>query len=370
MCSPRPSASPARLRAAGFTLIELMVGMLIGLLATLAVTHVLVNSEGQKRTTTSGSDAQVNGALALGILHRAVQSAGYGFTALPAVVGCPLVANYGGAPAGMPGTLVPVMITDGGAAGASDTIRVLSSGKRTFSVPLRVTAPGRAATETMTPLVTTRGVEGGDLMIVATDSVAPCEMFRVTAIDSAKAQVTADDSAWDPPAGPGAFAEGAFVINMGVPLDVTYEIEENALRSTTLHVDAAGKPAYDAAPVELFNNVVNMQALYGKDSDGNGSIDRWDVTTPATNADWLRVVAVRVALVARSDQFEKEDVTFVNPDWDVGAAATVDDSTGATAACGTSKCLKLKIDTLPNWKRYRYRVFDTVIPLRNMLWNS
>ena len=41
-----------------------------------------------------------------------------------------------------------------------------------------------------------------------------------------------------------------------------------------------------------------------------------------------------------------------------------------TAACGTSKCLKLKIDTLPNWKRYRYRVFDTVIPLRNMLWNS
>ena len=53
MCSPRPSTRPARRRATGFTLIELMIGVVLGLLASLAVTHVLVNSEGQKRAATS-----------------------------------------------------------------------------------------------------------------------------------------------------------------------------------------------------------------------------------------------------------------------------------------------------------------------------
>ena len=65
----------------GFTLVELMVGLLIGLLASLAVMQVMWSSEGQKRTTTSGSDAQVDGALALSALQRAIQPAGYGFAA-------------------------------------------------------------------------------------------------------------------------------------------------------------------------------------------------------------------------------------------------------------------------------------------------
>src|SRR5689334_15387844 len=82
--------SGTRSRIAGFTLIELMIGVLIGLLASLAVTQVMVNSEGQKRTTTSGSDAQVNGALALATLQRAIQSAGYGFAANPTSLGCAL----------------------------------------------------------------------------------------------------------------------------------------------------------------------------------------------------------------------------------------------------------------------------------------
>jgi type IV pilus assembly protein PilW len=58
----------------------------------------------------------------------------------------------------------------------------------------------------------------------------------------------------------------------------------------------------------------------------------------------------------------------------VGKNTVVDDSTGATVDCGPdgakSKCLKLVVNTLADWKRYRYRVYDTVIPLRNMLWNS
>jgi len=51
--------------ARGFTLIELMVAVALGLLTTLVIAQVFLQSEGNKRTTTSGSDAQVTGALAL-----------------------------------------------------------------------------------------------------------------------------------------------------------------------------------------------------------------------------------------------------------------------------------------------------------------
>jgi type IV pilus assembly protein PilW len=375
MSSTRPSANTRRARqSAGFTLIELMVGVMIGLLATLAVTQVLVKSEGQKRTTTSGSDAQINGALALATLQRTIQSAGYGFGALPAVIGCPITASYGGAIAGLPTKLVPFEIIDGGADGTPDKIRVISSGKKTFSVPLRIVAPGPDAASSITPVASTRGLAAGDLLIAARDAVTACELVRIDTIDSAKAEVTAEGAF---PAA--AFPEGDFVLNMGSPLDITYSVvpadatRPKSLYSKSLDVDNTGKSVY-TGEVELFPNIVNLQALYGKDTDGDGAVNKWDLVAPLTNADWRQVLAVRIAVVARSTQYEKEDVTTDNLDWDVGKNTVVDDSTGATVDCGPdgakSKCLKLVVNTLADWKRYRYRVYDTVIPLRNMLWNS
>ena len=57
-------------RARGFTLIELMIGMAIGLLSTLAITQIMVTSQGQRRSAASGSDAQVSGMLALSTLRQ------------------------------------------------------------------------------------------------------------------------------------------------------------------------------------------------------------------------------------------------------------------------------------------------------------
>src|SRR4051812_19374753 len=96
MSCPPPSCRHAMARPSqsGFTLIELMIGVLIGLFASLAVTQVLVTFEGQKRSTVSGSDAQVNGALALDAISRAVQWAGYGFGANPGALGCRINRNY------------------------------------------------------------------------------------------------------------------------------------------------------------------------------------------------------------------------------------------------------------------------------------
>ena len=60
-------------------------------------------------------------------------------------------------------------------------------------------------------------------------------------------------------------------------------------------------------------------------------------------------------------------MTAAAPNCDVAATSTI---TGTTTCNGASKCFALKVSQVPDWKHYRYKVYDTVIPLRNMLWNS
>jgi type IV pilus assembly protein PilW len=369
----------------GFTLVELMIGVLIGLLTTLAVTQVLVISEGAKRTTTSGSDAQINGALALSALQRSMQPAGYGFGANPTSVGCTLTAKFNGAAVpGFATRLVPVTITSG-ASGAPDSIRILASGKNSYSLPLRVVSPGYnptvAANKDNFPVSAVRGVEGprtdsggtviapGDLMLAVIGADQACELFQATATPSGATPKVdrADEAAkWNAAGFPTLiYSEGNYLVNMGSIVDRTFSIVNTSLQVTSLKLAADATPSYEG-PLEMLPNIVNLKAMYGKDTNGDSLVDTWDNTTPTTNAGWLQVVAVRIAVVARSVQYEKEEVTSSNPLWDVGAALTV----AGTSTCGTSKCLSLKVDNLTDWKHYRYKIFDTVIPLRNMLWNS
>jgi type IV pilus assembly protein PilW len=379
-----PARSSKRAGQAGFTLIELMIGVVIGLLASLAVTHVLIASEGNKRTTTSGSDAQVSGALALGTLQRSVQAAGYGFGAIPAVVGCTLTATFNGAAiAGFPDKLVPVQITPNATANMPDTIRILASGKSTFSMPVRVIANYKkndqlfqaASGLGVAPPLTIAGVlkAPGDLMVVAVSTSTPCAMFQVTSQAANPLDIKReDDAAWNAAGTPADnYSPGSFLVNMGKPMDVTYSIVNDSLRASTLRIDTAtSQPSYDAAPVELFPGIVNLQAYYGKDTNGDGKLDAWNKTAPTTNAEWLQVTAVRIAVVARSTQYEKENVTNENLLWDVGSSIAMAGTEDCTFGAIASKCLRLKVDHLADWKHYRYRVFDTVVPLRNMLWNS
>jgi type IV pilus assembly protein PilW len=369
-------------RPMGFTLLELMVGIFIGLLATLAVTQVLVAAQGQNRAATAGSDAQVNGALALATLQGDLVAAGYGFTETPGVIGCALAARVAGG-SFITGTLAPVVITDG-ASDAADTIRILASGKRSYAVPLRLAEAYAAGHQNFKVVVAnsvqaTTATYAGDLMLAAVDSSQPCEVFRVNADVSGTPPAPMlvprlTDTGWNEAGFPAnAYTSENFLINMGMPVDVTYSITTTtqSLDARTLRIATDGTPSYEG-PVALYPNIVNMQALYGKDTNDNGSVDRWDSETPITNAGWLEVVAVRVAVVARSTQYEKEDVTNDDPLWKVGSAVGVftTGTTSATIPCGSSACIKLKVNGVvgTDWRRYRYKVFETVVPLRNMLW--
>jgi len=358
----------------GVTLIELMVGMLIGLLAVLVISQVMLVSEGQKRTTTGGADAQVNGALALYTIQRDIQTAGYGFTSSPNIIGCPISARYNGAaPAGFAATLAPVFITPEAsrpAGSVGDSIRMLASSKTSYSVPTRVIPPGIVVNGTTVPVTASLGFAQGDMALVAADAVQPCWVFQVTAAPASMAVPRADNAAtWNTAGTPTqAYGDGSVLVNLGNLVDNRYEINNRVLQLSSFD---AGNPSTRITR-DIQSDIVNLRAFYGRDTTAtpDGIIDVYDATTPTNNAGWLRVQSVRLIVVSRSGQYEKDIVTPANPSWDVGATPP---TTGATT-CGGSQCLTIDVGAGVagdvEAKHYRYKIFETIVPLRNMLWSS
>ncbi len=361
----------------GFTLVELMVGLVLGLLTVLVISQVLALAEGKKRSVAMGSDAQVNGALALFALQRDIQQAGYGATASPDALGCTVKRKFDAAGAQLSFTLAPVVIGNG-ASDAPDTITVLQGRTSSFSVPM-VLSGAHLQTDDHFTVKSSLGAAAGNMMIAAPktqDASTWCTLFSVThdsggtsaALGATNVpHVSGAGAKWNqsdifPEAG---YPDGSYLLNMGSMVHRSYSVDaSNSLAMAELSPTTGGGTTQELAP-----QIVNLQALYGKDTNADGVVDTYDNTTPTTNADWLKVLSIRVAVVARSMQYEKDEVTPSAPQWDMGSTATI---TGPTIAdCnGGSKCIALKVSQLSDWKHYRYKVYDTVVPLRNVLWNS
>lgn len=362
-----PGLARPRRVSRGFTLVELMVGLVIGLIATLVISQVLVASEGRRRTISSGSDAQVGGALAMYTLQREAQAAGYGLTTSPLGLGCEIRARRDGTDYTF--TLAPAVITNG-TSGAPDRLLVMSSAKLSFSLPARVRV-NHPRTSAVFFVNSTIGMEEGDLMLAVPSVIDVnnwCSVFNITNLGGNDQIVhnPGNNGPWNQPGGSTIFpndgypANGSYVVNLGQ--FTTREFGIGA--GHTLNLATFSTVDATTSTETVFSDIVNLQALYGKDTDNNGVVDTYDNATPTTNAGWREVRALRIAIVARSPQMEKEAVTATEPVWDVGNAGTV----AGAATCGASRCITLKIDTLPDWQRYRYKVYDSIVPLRNMLW--
>lgn len=393
------AAATARPTQRGFSLIELMVGMAIGLLATLVITQVALVYEGQKRTTTSGSDGQVNGALALQTLQRDIQASGYGL-ASGGIASC---TEIRGKRTGMTDTkkwiMAPVLIKDG-ANGEPDTIQVLMSSQSGFALPMRV-FDQHALGDTRFGLNDgiNLGNRVGDLMLAVppAGSTDSCSLFSISAIPTTSKVIngvattvtdrfiehtagTDPSQAWNQDAVLGttvfpgtsnayiSYPTGSHLVNLGKLIDRTYRISNTSdphlhvlmvdtFDSTVATTDSIKPTSSD----ELFPNIASLQAVYGKDTSATADhvVDTWNATQPTTADEWSRVLALRIAVVVRSAQPEKDQVTLTAPVWHPD---------GVTE---TAIPVDKNIDNgVVTWKNYRYKVFETVVPLRNMLWQS
>lgn len=349
------SKTSALHRESGFSLIELMVGMTIGLIAAAVIIQVMSFFEAQRRSTTGTADAQTNGGIAMYSISREAQMAGYSL--LPSTdspLECVTLTDPGST--GM--AISPVSITDGVAASgvsASDSI--------TIRYGLSDTGGAGTQIESLSGLVATvkssLGCVNGDAVLVSNGP--SCMITTATGVSTSPITVTLANAA--------GVAAGFNLACLGKWREVTY-----AVNPTTGNLDRTERVngVAVATPTSVVG-VVNLQAQYGISAAANSNqVVQWvdasgGTWSAPTLANRNRIKAIRIAVVARNAKIEPEAVT---------AACSAVDSANPTGLCawgGSSTSPAPAIDLSPgdpNWARYRYRVFETIIPLRNMIWSK
>ena len=409
----------------GFSMVELMVAMLIGLIGMIIIFQVFEVSEGIKRTTTSGGDAQQNGAIALYVMEHDLRNAGMGFNDV-SYAGCNVVA-YDSQRATPDFTikLVPVLITPGATAKVPDQFTVLYGSGALVANPTVLAATmtdGNSNILLSNPYAT----RPGDLLLLLWPGTPNCSLLEVTGqplgasttflhAPGASYQLwgtlTNETARFNRPTGLTVAYGGGVgsptanvtrVYNLGnlyeptnrpnVPVNNTYAID--ASNALTVTATFTGKNVGTPLTNPVADNIVHMRALYGVDDGvgdasvtiknggtnvaGDGLVDRF-VDAATFNAlatpPWQSLIAVRVAIVARSALAEKP----------LGSDGANCDATtdGTEATPGPDRRPRWSgglIDvsasgnadptSLLYWKCYRYRVFETTVPLRNWIWKS
>ena len=372
-----------RARVAGMSLMEILIAMAIGLIGIVVITQTYLVNENYKRSTTSAGGAQTNGALALFTIERDARMGGWGF-AWSSVLGCSgLRWHYNGDYSNPPGgglpllQPVPVAITDGGAGPDTITVMYGTGTERVIPATLSktMTAPGADI-----ELDNSQGFSNdpGDLLIIAQG--ATCAMMQVTGVSGGTLQHAAGVNAPYNPAGGGtlpAFAVNSLVFNLGRPVVNTYSVNNNALQVVSLFTSTSSTvvPAYTPAANPVVENIVDLQAQYGKDNGVNngtvagavfvandGIVDSYDNVTPANATEWQQVLSVRLGVLARSEHYVRPD-TAADPCTATTAAPTWANGQPFTAPGDFA-------DTANQARCYGYRVFETVVPLRNMIWRQ
>jgi type IV pilus assembly protein PilW len=127
---------------------------------------------------------------------------------------------------------------------------------------------------------------------------------------------------------------------------------------------------------DAITGIVNIQAQYGISASANSNVvTQWvDPSvagwTTTTIADRNRIKAIRIAVVARNPKMEPASVN--PPPTSACSSRILPSPTGLCAWAGTaaSPAPTINLSADANWRRYRYRVFETIIPLRNIIWSK
>ncbi|WP_338848087.1 PilW family protein [Massilia sp. W12] len=334
---------PAKHRS-GFSLIEVLVGLAIGMLGMLVMLQVFNLTDSGKRATTSGDDAQTSGALAIYSLQRDIRQGGFGFTARN-LLGCSLRLESGvtlpaiGATIINPGTdVIPAGDSN------SDTLLVyvgngmgIPSGDRINGHPspdnFRMVSPALFN-------INTRVIPGPD------STAFPCArtMTRVVATDPGGVTTAAGDA---------TVTVRDWLFDVGLsPRILAYAVRNSRLMQCDFMQNDCRTGLSDPAIWQaVADNVVSMRARYAKQTVSRGGASQWDQVTPLPTesfASWQNILGIQLALVARSAQYEKTAVTLATPSWQGSAT------------------LPLNLSHLSDWQHYRYKIFETTIPIRNI----
>lgn len=381
-----------RLQQSGFTLVEIMVGLVIGLIAVLVITQAMHGFEGRKGITAGNADAQTNGSIALYEIQREVQQAGFGlpiFDGDPtnatlnnaSILNCtlPFVVDHDKNAVTPSIDIFPIEITDGGA-GASDSVTVRYGTSETAGLATK----GSYVTSTKLGVDTNYACADGDIFVLVSSAAPVCRTGVATDVDAAPMEVIFTPVTPAPAIGIGR------VSCLGQRLqEVTFSIAIDAASGQSNLMRADLNAANVIVNNPILADIVDIQAQYGiSNNSKSNDIARWvnatgvwagldvagsntNATCDATNANRNCIRAVRLAVVARNAKRENAAVTTVcssttaaNP---TGLCAW--DATSANPA-NASPAPSLAINLGTDAANYRYRVYETILPIRNLTYSG
>lgn len=391
----------------GFSLIEIMVGMVIGMVGIIAMMQVASLSEAQRRSTVGGGDALNRGAIVMYGLQREVDQAGLGISD-SSLVGCDVQLPTGIVLAAM----APVTINHPNITGQdanTDTLLivygngngapqgdVVNSQPATMAVPVSANSPdiyNVAAPAGFCPNGTSPTILSNDCQNSPTAPIPPVD--RVIAVPAnlqtiprptcaAASRLVMTQVVWSDrnssnvvvTTGQGqAGMSGGRLFNMGrAPSIIAYAIRNGRLTRCDYLVNNCGAATNNTRAdvwIPVANDIVSLRAEYGRDTltpvnattgPVNAVLDTFDQIQPATNCAWSRVTSLRLALVARGG-YDRSAPTHVVPVWAGSAVNSSVPPLNPTA-------FPIDLSAVTDWRNYRYGVFETTMPIRNMAWNG
>jgi type IV pilus assembly protein PilW len=378
-------------RQGGFSVVELMVSVVIGLLAVMFATRLMVNGEQSKAASVGGSDAMQNGMLALFSINTDASQAGWGLnddlvtgcnTRMTDTQGFALAAATRNGAAITP--LAPAVIADGGQ--GSDTLTLYSGTGLAGVGSTRVWQNYIGGTSIGVDSVAPFGFNQGDVIVVAPEPAGgDCTLAQISATPAASSLQIAAGPAYrfnTGNLGIGYNGGQARVFNLGGASKLSFHTWQVA--NGVLQLRATDLAGTGGQPQAVVGNVVALKAQYGFDTRAGAAfvpksgmnVRRWSAAMVDADGDgitggagdWQRIAALRIAVIARSAVPERPAAR------QAACTATTAPLTvfGSAVPAGVNAspvqvALAVPNDTV-SWTCYRYRVFETIVPIRNAGW--
>jgi type IV pilus assembly protein PilW len=343
----------------GLSIVEVMVGLMVGTLITLSAWGSVMFYEANRRAAVGGNSALENALATALAIQRDVKSAGLGFI----ITGTPACTTinvfHDGATVADGAPLAPVAIDDGGA--GSDQISVAYSGSILGGAPVQMIATLGDPADPIR-VNTTGTITSGNLVLVASaNSADPCTLMQASLATVAGfgTEIARTEGEWNP-GDPGSaftnaprYAANSNVIRADAFTWVTYRVS-----NANLEVVNNLTGAVDV----LAENVVLLKAQYGTSSGAAPHIEQW---TSATDA-WVApldaphisaVRAIRILVVARSAHRERPS-----------QGSACDATSSAPSGWPGGAAVDLSAD--PDWQCYRYKRLLLTIPLKNVIFGG
>ena len=342
MASRQPDLLSARSSSAGLSLVELLVATLVTLIGLLVITQVFAVYEGWKRTTTGVAQTQESGLLGAFAIEQDLRNAGFGIVG----TGCPKIAAYNR-------DATPSKFTlSGSGAGVSITssgddpnvrIDVVYSSSPFANVAVKM-QDGMGSDTALLYVDNAFSIYPHDMILISDGSSCTVRQVSGKTTEPVHANVTSAGNStllqldsslpWNPPAGDESFprsgyAPGTSVLNLGKVIRHSYYLQGQTLRMDEFNPDDGSLTSYD-----LVSGVVGLRAECLPKAE--------EKDLPCSS----QTNAVRFSLAVQSAVREKGDVTNEVVYW-------------------PGELQELEGEQ----RRYRYRVFTTIVPFKNVIWN-